>query len=219
MDFRDNFPSRLSKLVHAYGDTITPWELNPEDFYKFGWSDEEFAALELLGQREDVIEKGSNIRIDLTSLAKRRPYIGSKPSISLSLGWNYKYPSVRFDDDKISDPVLRSKLLRYCAAHAWYSTLATRAAKYVDQLVGRAGSINTPGQLVRIWPEAASFMDGHRSNKVVMQKLRSAMPEGWDEDEIAGFREQEYFDKINDVLLACTVMDVKAQDDTPTLFT
>jgi hypothetical protein len=72
--------------------------------------------------------------------------------------------------------------------------------------------VNTPGQLYRIWPEIACIMPTKYSQRVMGQKLRSSLPESWNPEKVEDFRDQPYFDEINQAFMAMSLMELERED-------
>lgn len=220
--------SRGGKLFTKYRHTMHKNTLNPEDYYWFGWTKEERTAMELLVEKH-ALKYSNRLTIKCPSLADKRPYLGKKPELTLAFGHAYDtwpYPERDISDTDITDPTLRSKLLAWVVRSKQLGFWQQKFDRYARALCWGGGNlmmddgeelsitpVNTPGQLFRAWPEFASLVEKKYTQRMAAQKLRSAMPEGWNENKLTQFRHLPYMDEINQVLLTCSVMEADLEHD------
>ena len=196
--------------------------LNPEEYYWFGWSKEERDAMELLAKK-NALKYSNRLTVHCPSLAEKREFLNKKPEITLTFGNAYDtwpYPEIEIKDTDITDPTLRSKLLAWVVRHKQLEFWQRKFDHYARGLCWGGGHflmangerlpvtpVNTPGQLYRAWPEFASLVERKYTQRMAAQKLRSAMPDGWDENTLEQFSRLPHMDEINQVLLTIGVME------------
>lgn len=214
--------SRGTALFNKYRHTMHKNTLNPEEYYWFGWSQDERDAMELLGKK-NALKYCNKLTIHCPSLAEKREFLNKKPEITLTFGHSYDawpYPEIEIKDTDITDPTLRSKVLAWVVRHKQLTFWQRKFDDYARGICWNGGHfimsngeglaispVNTPGQLYRAWPEFASLVERKYTQRMAAQKLKSSMPEGWGATQLAQFRHLPFMDEINQVLLTCAVME------------
>lgn len=220
---------RAFRLFRDYRQTVHPNPFTFEELYWFGWTREEQQALMLLNEsRPESINNGYRVSISCESLNDKRPYL-RRPVVVFEHpdGYNsFDYPDVQFSDTAITDPTLRNKLLRWVVRAKQLKNLqdnfeAMFRKHLHDQWVrdGEPGSLNTPGQLFRVWPELASLIEHKYRDRVANQKLKSSLPGNWTDEYVEELKSLEYRKEIDSILLAIGIMedDLQRDDNYPTV--
>jgi hypothetical protein len=221
-EFRDNFPYALGERFEKYIQTIHKWEMNPLDLYwSGGWKADEVEALQFIQGRyaKDVIHRGDDFTISFVSLNNKREFLDDNLRASFRTARNYRgfpFPDRRFKDTDIRDPVLRKQILSWSVTLYRLRYLKKLAVEYMSDVLDRDEGLNTPGQLYRVWPEAASVMDKRYSGRVMGQKLQSSLPKPFlARTTVDQFRKQPHLEEINTHFLAMSVLDCEEQDYYP----
>jgi len=212
--FRQKFPNQLVNKYERYTQVVNPFTLDPEVLYWHGWTEEESKALRLLKDR-GVIGSGSKCRVQVYSVGGKRDFISPEPVFSLPMSERYNgypWPDVVFHDTQIQDQQLRADLLGWAVSASKHNVIRSCIREYSNTIVSAWHGINTPGQLFRIWPEIACMMPTQYSQRVMGQRLRSSLPELWSEEKVKEFREQKYFEEINQAFMAMSLMDLPKDD-------
>lgn len=213
-EFRQRFPNRLADKYQMYMQAVHPFPLDRDKLYWSGYSEEEADAMALLKER-GIIPQGHLLQVQLKSIAAKRPFIPSNPVCSISLSRAYKgypWPDVTFTDEQIQDPEMRVNLLSWCVAAAKHGVIKGAIRTYAQHILSELHGVNTPGQLYRIWPEIACIMPPVYSQKIMGQKSRSSLPEGWGSEKLEDFRDQPWFDEINQAFMAMSLMELERED-------
>jgi hypothetical protein len=222
--------NRVSTLFRDYRHTVHPCPFKFEDFYWFAWERDEQAALKLLHKkRPESINSGSYVTINCESIEGKRDYLkqGCKGVFRHPDGYNgWDYPDVEIKDEEITNLTLRNRLLKWTVRAKQLKDLQSKCEMYFrrhlhDSYVspGQPGTLNTPGQLYRVWPELACLIEYKYRDRVANQKLKSSLPELWDDDYVALLQGLDGRKEIDTILLAITVMedDLKMDGDFPSI--
>lgn len=208
--FRQRFGNQMVDKYERYMLAAHPFTMDRDVLYWIGWTAEEAAAMKLLKNRH-IIGGGNKVQIQVYSIGGLRDFIPSEPVCTVQMAERYNgypWPDVVYHDTQISDQQLRADLLSWCVGTAKHTKIKHCLLKYVQHVVSEWKGVNTPGQLFRIWPELASMMPEKQSQRVMGQKLRSALPHAWCASEIEKFRTQPYFGEINDAIMAISLMEL-----------
>ena len=227
MEGKNSARNRCFNLFRKYIHTIHPNPFKFEDFYWYAWTGEEQQALMMLNEKHpDSISSGYKIQIECETLHDKRDYL-RRPIIAFDHpDGTWDYPSVEFKDTDITDPVLRMKLLKWVVRAKQLTDLQSKFEamfrKHIhDSWVrdGEPGSLNTPGQLFRVWPELASLIEHKYRDKVANQKLRSSLPQFWSDEHVEALQNLEGRKEIDTILLAIGLMEdeIKFDHNYPTV--
>lgn len=213
-EFRGRFPNRLADKYQSYMQAVHPFPLDRDKLYWSGYSEEEAEAMRLLKAR-GIIPQGHLLQVKLNSIAAKRPFINNNPVCNISMSQYYKgydWPDVTFTDEQILDQDMRASLLSWCVGAAKHRTIKEAIRSYAQHILSEYHGVNTPGQMYRIWPEIACIMPSLHSQKIMGQKLRSSLPKDWNPEKVEDFRDQPYFDEINQAFMAMSLMELERED-------
>lgn len=221
-DFRSHFPTRLQTRFKCYWHAMHPRTFASRELYKAAFSDEEWAALNVLRKRRsDCIDAGHywRYKLDLSQMLDRPEYVPKEPCLTFQCkkGWpditvnetdfsvdiqekmrDWTLVAYQYNNDSdVLGQKLR-ELLRLEFQH--YDTNRDYSQRRVERAL-----VNTPGTLFRIWPELLPFMEAEERDTLRNKKMKSPLPKEWDAGDHAKFL---YGPAMERVTYALTVMSL-----------
>ncbi len=229
VDFRSRFPNKMRERYRSYWHKMHPLTFNPHDLFRLAWTPEEWNAIQLLNKRFEGMGRWEHIfnvayswqyHFDFADMGDSRPdHAPKKGTISFShdpeqSGW----PRGALQEDQLPDK-LKNKMREWIIEGYKYKEEQARLTKILNNLLqleyrGRNdygssiynATVNTTGQLIRLWPELHPYLPGVNKDAIHEAKNKSPLPKGWTEESYKEFREQKGFEQINHALSVMSLL-------------
>lgn len=229
--FRDSFASRVCRHFDKYSEITNPLTFSPlHDLYMGAYTAEQWKAMNLLAMSEfgrHCLASGKSFELYLPGAAGLKQYQRS-------------HVSFRFDDEVPRPPlnleyidlpeVVKEKVSVWTRKALGLKTLRTELWMRCNSLVAEnkwspTSTCNTPGQVVRIWPELQPFMPSEYRDRVRGSSVRSKLPSGLQgkHNTVAKFQCTAYdcdpqakrtFEALSHILIQMSLMMEVAHDKT-----
>lgn len=234
VDFRQKFPQRMQLRYEAYWHRMHPVTFNPMQLYQLGFTPEEWDALTLIRERRGEIISGSrwwNYQCNLSGLDNRPEYVPKDARLQFEFDNDGRWdlPRIKVEESELPS-VLRDRLRDWIFVAYFYKSqsellrsklrsLLQQHHEYYDhnnRSVKKA-LVNTPGTLVRVWPEIRPFLSDFDKQGLIGRKMKSPLPKDWDEKELAAFHEGEPMAQLTDSLSIMSLIDKDRDEFYPSL--
>ncbi len=223
LQFRSNFPKGIKEKFEVYWHLMHPQTIDRKDIYRWGWDNEEWAALKLLeGRRGDVIKAATNWDNWIFKMHFGATYPEYVPNVA-TLGYKCAKgkPVITVKETDLPD-ALRDELRLWIIEAYRYQQLSYRLLRQLNHLLaveqgqsvgvtayGRKryknpsqckGICNTASTLYAVWPELLPFLSSSVRGELRNRKMRPSLPRTWDEDDLKKFHAVEGMEELTQAL-------------------
>ena len=213
--YRKLFVAGMANKYLTYWHTVHPLTFDPiELIYRRAFTDKEWSALQLLRERRgEVIKSHSFFEFHPSSVRGIEGGIPETAHISFHLPEDM--PSISIADNELPPKHLR-EILRWTIIAYRHKAEKMRLRSVVNFLMCNS-TINTPGQLLHVWPGLVSHLSAEYRSVLRLRKNKSQPPYGWTPKRIAEFQGSDEFERLDHVLTVLSLTDYKKDDNYPVI--
>lgn len=231
--FRGDFPDQLKSRFRCYWHVMHPVTYDPSKIYRIGWTDETWDAWHLIHKtRKEVLKEGFRWSYEWDwSSDLYRPW-WMPPEASLTWECEDDYPSISIKEKEL--PEQQQKEMREWIYEAYrYRMLGQMLHDQLHELLkinytytnrgyskiitSETSLINTPAQLLAIWPELVSFLPPEERDVMRHRHMKFSAPRDWDEDDQTDFHSKPEMAEITHALQTMALIPEKLNDNYPAL--
>ncbi len=240
LQFRTNFPKGLKEKFEVYWHLMHPQTIDRDEIYRYGWTDEEWAALKLLeGRRSDVIKGATDWdhwSFEMHFGVRFPDYVPNRAVLGYKCAEGK--PVITVKDVDLPGP-LRADYQEWIIEAYRYQRLSFQLLKQLNVLLkveqGQAigttkwgqkryknesqckGICNTSSTLYAVWPELLPFMNSEARAAMRGRKMRCSLPNVWDEDDLKRFHAVEGMDELTQALTTMSLIPNEKDKHYPNL--
>lgn len=232
--FRDHFANKVCRHYDKYCEITNPMSFNPtDDIYRTVYSKEHWDAMQLLCRDKRLkqsMTRGATFDMQMPHPGKS----WQAPHVTFYFDKGLKLPSLDVKYDHLEDYV-KQKIDAWLRKAFAMKELRQDLWYRVDKMVevdkwARSYTCNTPGQMIRLWPELQPFLPVAERDTVRNACVKSKLPDKMQGrfDTPAKFRcetidcdplDKRKFDALTHILLQMSLMtDVDHDDRYPSVY-
>ncbi len=231
--FRTDFPDDLQKRFRCYWHVMHPVTFDPSKIYRIGWTDETWDAWHLIHKtRKEVLKDGFrwSYEWDWTEILGRPWWM--PPIATLTWACEDDYPSIAVQENEL--PELQQQEMREWIYEAYryrmlgqmlhdqLSHMLQINYEYSQRGYGRhitseTSLVNTPAQMLAIWPELVSFLPPEERDVMRHRHMKFAAPRDWSDDDQTAFHAKPEMAEISHALQTMALIPETLDRDYPAL--
>ena len=229
--FRIKFPTEMQARFRCYWHVMHPVTYDPYKIYRAGWTDEAWAAWHLLRKtQEEVLKIGYRwtYEWDWGNKIFKPDYVPNVGSIS----WRVKdqYPTITIKEEEL-DEAWREKMQAWIYEAYRYKNLGETLKQQLRHLLrlhtsyssgghrveSESSLVNTPAQLLAIWPELIAFLPPDDRDEMRGRRMRFSAPRNWTPIEQRDFHNVPRMVELNHALQTMALIPEEFDHDYPAL--
>lgn len=213
--YRGHVANAISQKYVPYWHTIHPLTFDPiELIYRRGFEEDEWEALQLLRKRRgEVISNSRTFSFHPTMLWGIKNGVPKGARIAFHLP--DAMPKLLINDTELPRTHLREifEWLIIAYRHKAEKEALRKRIYHIFQ----NSTVNTPGQLMHVWPALVNHLDSRYRGVVRMRKNNSQPPRGWTKEGIEQYQSTDEHQRLDHVLAVLSLTDYKRDGHYPVL--
>lgn len=229
--FRGRFPKDMQNRFRCYWHVMHPVTFDSKKIYRAGWSDEAWAAWHLIKKtREEVLKTGYRWTYEWNWTASKLPF-PDYVSVDASLSWVVEkdYPTIAVQEHELDEAWREKMRVWICEAYR-YKVLGQVLHDQIKHLIrvhttytarnniqSETSLINTPAQLLAIWPELIAFLWAEDRDEMRGRRMKFSAPRDWTPIEQRNFHAVEGMAELTHALQTMALIPEETDANYPEL--